>query len=93
MLLDRIRLVNIPFSKELPITPLHWMVGDQTGSLVVESVKDGIHIYENPVGVMTNNPTFDKQLFRLKRHRSAGRSFLRLPVCEGRLHQAQLHLS
>ena len=76
VLLDRIRLVNIPFSKELPITPLHWMIGDQTGSLVVESVKDGIHIYENPVGVMTNNPTFDKQLFRLNDYRgvSAGPS-------------------
>ena len=74
MLLDRIRLVNIPFSKELPITPLHWMVGDQTGSLVVESVKDGIHIYENPVGVMTNNPTFDKQLFRLNDYRGVSAS-------------------
>ena len=42
-LLDRICLVNIPFSKQLPITPLHWMVADQTGSIVVESVKDGIH--------------------------------------------------
>lgn len=68
-LLDRICLVNIPFSKQLPITPLHWMVADQTGSIVVESVKDGIHIYENPVGVMTNNPTFDKQLFRLNDYR------------------------
>ena len=28
-------------------------------------MKDGLHIYDNPVGVMTNNPPFDKQLFRL----------------------------
>ena len=69
-LLDRICIVNIPFSKDLPITPLHWMIADQTGSLVVESVRDGLHIYENPVGVMTNNPTFDKQLFRLNDYRS-----------------------
>ena len=69
-LLEKIRLVNIPFSAELPITPLHWMISDLTGSIVVESVRDGIHIYDNPVGVMTNNPTFDKQLFRLNDYRS-----------------------
>ncbi len=69
-LLDRIRLVGIPFSKELPITPLHWMIADQTGQIVVESVKSGLHIYDNPVGVMTNNPTFDIQLFRLNDYRN-----------------------
>lgn len=67
--LQKICLVNIPFSEKLPITPLHWMIADQSGSIVVESVKDGIHIYDNPVGVMTNNPTFDKQLFRLNDYR------------------------
>ena len=69
-LLKKIRLVNVPFSKELPITPLHWMITDQTGSIVVESVRDGIHVYPNPVGVMTNNPTFDIQLFRLNDYRN-----------------------
>ncbi|MGN0240407.1 MAG: choloylglycine hydrolase [Candidatus Weimeria sp.] len=73
-LLARINLVSIPFSEKLPITPLHWMIADQTGQIVVESVRDGIHIYDNPTGVMTNNPTFDHQLFRLNDYRgvSAG---------------------
>ena len=69
-LLASIRLVNIPFSKELPITPLHWMITDKERSVVVESTKDGLHVYDNPVGVMTNNPTFDKQLFRLNDYRN-----------------------
>ena len=69
-LLRNIRLVNIPFSKELPITPLHWMITDQTRSIVFESTKDGIHIYDNPTGVMTNNPTFDIQMFRLNDYRN-----------------------
>ena len=68
-LLGNIRLVNIPFSSQLPITPLHWMIADQNGCIVVESVRDGLHIYDNPVGVMTNNPTFDIQLFRLNDYR------------------------
>ncbi len=69
-LLAKIRLVNIPFSEQLPITPLHWMIADQTGAIVVESVRDGLKIYDNPVGVMTNNPTFDLQLFRLNDYRN-----------------------
>lgn len=69
-LLSNIRLVNIPFSKELPITPLHWMITDLNRSIVVESTRDGLHVYDNPVGVMTNNPTFDKQLFRLNDYRN-----------------------
>ncbi|HDU1293020.1 TPA: bile salt hydrolase, partial [Listeria monocytogenes] len=32
-------------------------------------VKDGLHIYDNPVGVLTNNPTFDYQLFNLNNYR------------------------
>ncbi len=34
----------------------------------MESVKEGIKIYDNPVGVLTNNPTFDKQLFNLNNY-------------------------
>ena len=34
----------------------------------VESVKEGIKIYENSVGVLTNNPPFDKQMFNLNNY-------------------------
>mgnify|MGYP000375009550 CR=1 FL=1 len=34
----------------------------------VESVTDGIIIYDNPVGVLTNNPPFDKQMFNLNNY-------------------------
>lgn len=65
-LLDRVNLVNIPFSEELPLTPLHWMISYRETSLVVESMTDGLHVYENPVGVMTNNPPFPVQLWNLE---------------------------
>lgn len=58
-LLDRINLCNIPFSEEYPLSPLHWIIADKEKAITVESVKDGLKIYENPVGVLTNNPTFD----------------------------------
>ena len=67
-LIAKLNLVNINFSQELPLTPLHWMIADKEESIVVEPLKDGIKIYDNPVGVMTNNPTFDKQMFNLSNY-------------------------
>jgi choloylglycine hydrolase len=65
-LLERVNLVNLAFSKELPLTPLHWMISCKEESLVVESMADGLHVYDNPVGVMTNNPPFPVQLWNLE---------------------------
>ncbi|HGF8314911.1 TPA: choloylglycine hydrolase [Enterococcus faecium] len=67
--LDNINLVNIDFSKDLPLASLHWILADKEQSIVIESMKDGIHIYDNPVGVLTNNPSFDYQLFNLNNYR------------------------
>lgn len=58
-LLENINLVNIDFSEKLPLSPLHWIIADKSGALTVESVADGLKIHENPVGILTNNPTFD----------------------------------
>lgn len=67
-LLKNTNLLNEDHSNKLPLTSLHWMISDRHASIVVESVKEGIHIYQNPVGVLTNNPTFDKQLFYLNNY-------------------------
>ena len=64
-LLSRMNLVGTPFSPQLPTAQLHWLIADESGSLTVECMTDGLHIYDNPVGVLTNNPPFDKQLFHL----------------------------
>lgn len=65
-LLERVNLAAIPFSEELPLTPLHWMISYGEESLVVESMADGLHVYDNPVSVMTNNPPFPVQLWNLE---------------------------
>ena len=67
-LLERINLVNIPFSDELPLSPLHWMISDKNDSITVECVKEGLKVYENPVGILTNNPPFDFQLLHLSNY-------------------------
>ena len=69
ILLQHINLLNENYSTELPLSPLHWMISDRTTSLTVEPVKEGLKIYENTVGILTNNPTFDMQLFNLNNYR------------------------
>lgn len=69
-LLTQMNLLNENFSDELPLSPLHWIISDQERSITLESVKEGMKIYENPVGVLTNNPTFDYHLFNLNNYMS-----------------------
>ena len=58
-LLGKINLVNVDFSEQLPLSPLHWMISDNKFSLVVEPLKDGLKIYDDPFEVLTNNPPFE----------------------------------
>lgn len=61
-------LVNTPFSEQFPLAQLHWIISDETASITVESIADGLHIYDNPVGVLTNNPPFPQQMFQLNNY-------------------------
>lgn len=64
-LLAGIQLTDTPFSPELPPSQLHWIIADDKEAITVEAVADGLHIYDNPVGVLANNPPFPLQMFRL----------------------------
>ena len=66
--LENLNLININFNEQLPLSPLHWMIADKNECIVVESVKDGLKIYDNTIGVMTNSPTFDYQMFNLNNY-------------------------
>lgn len=66
--LKNLNLVDTPFSEELPIATLHWIIADKMEAITVESVKEGLFIYDNPVGVMTNNPPFLYHMFNLNTH-------------------------
>ena len=64
-LLEKINIADIDFRPDLKASPLHWIISDKNESITVESVKDGLKIYENPIGVLTNNPPFDWQITNL----------------------------
>ena len=68
--INSINLTNDAFSERLAPSPLHWLISDNKRSITVEPLKECIKIYENNVGVLTNNPTFDFQLFSLNNYRN-----------------------
>lgn len=69
-LLEKINITNVAFSADLPVAQLHWIIADKSEAITVESVKEGLRIYDNPVGVLTNNPPFDMQMFNLNNYMS-----------------------
>lgn len=65
-LLPRLQLTGTPFSPELPTAQLHWIIADRRACMTVEALAGGIRVHENPVGVLTNSPPFDQQMFQLR---------------------------
>ena len=72
--LATLRLLKTPFSEQLPAAQLHWIISDRDECIVVESMADGLHVYDNPVGVMTNNPPFPNQMFALNNYPGVSRT-------------------
>ena len=68
--LARMNLANTPFSPQFPVSPLHWILADRECAITIESVREGIRIYDNPVGILTNNPPFDYQMTNLTNYMS-----------------------
>ncbi len=63
--LDGVAITSDDFSPTLKSTPLHWMIADRAQAIVVESVAEGLRIYDNPFGVMTNSPPFPYHAARI----------------------------
>ncbi len=47
-----------PFAPKMGPAPLHYLVSDAHSSFVIEQEKDGMHVYPNPYGILTNSPGF-----------------------------------
>ena len=68
LLLKKTNITNTDFSSKFPVSPLHWMISDSKESIVAEPVSSGLRIYQNPVGVLTNNPPFDFHMYNLSNY-------------------------
>ncbi len=64
-LVKNTHLINIPFNEHLPLSPLHWHIADRGSSVVMENTRNGLSLFDNPVGVLTNNPGFEFQFTNL----------------------------
>jgi len=65
VLMEKMNLWDVPFNKEFTLTPLHWLLADKKQSIVLEPMADGLKIYDNPIGILTNNPPFDFHMYNL----------------------------
>lgn len=68
VLIEKVNMLNVSFNEKLPLAQLHYIISDKKESITVEPLKEGIKIYENPVGVLTNNPPFDMQMLMLSNY-------------------------
>ncbi len=51
------------------VPPVHWVVHDATGSsIVIEYVKGRLNVHDNPLGIMSNSPTFDWHMTNLRNY-------------------------
>ncbi len=67
-LIDRLCLVGTPFSDRYPAAELHWIIADRSGAIVLESTREGLQVYDDPAGVLTNNPPFDWHMTNLRNY-------------------------
>lgn len=65
VVLENTNVCATPFNEHFPVAELHYMISDENESIVVECMEDGMHVYDNPTHVLTNNPPLPMQLFRL----------------------------
>ena len=48
---------------------IHWRIGDKSGKQIVLEIEEGVpHIYDNPIGVLTNAPNFPWHLSNLSNY-------------------------
>lgn len=64
-LVRRLQITDTAFHSDLPSAPLHWLVADESQTLTLEATAQGLQIYDNPVGVLTNEPPFPQQMLHL----------------------------
>ncbi|MCQ2079436.1 MAG: linear amide C-N hydrolase [archaeon] len=67
-LLSDVHVVDRPFSNKIPSYPLHWMVSDGNGSIVVEPLDGRLVIQDDPAEVMTNGPPLRYHLDNLENY-------------------------
>ncbi|MGN0060365.1 MAG: choloylglycine hydrolase [Coriobacteriales bacterium] len=56
--LDNVAIVGKTLSDQMPVSYLHWIIGDGTRSIVVEYTSEGMQVFHNDFDVLANQPGF-----------------------------------
>ena len=66
--IDKVRIVSL-MGGDGKEAAIHWRVGDSSGKQIVIEIEKGVpHIYDNPIGVITNAPGFQWHLTNLSNY-------------------------
>ncbi len=66
---DKVVLVPVVLDAIKQVPPVHFVVHDRSGkSVVIEPINKALKIYDNPLGVVTNSPTFDWHMTNLRNY-------------------------
>ena len=68
--LENLNITNYKFNEKMLVADLHWMICDKDDCVVLEQTKNGLQIYDNPYGVLTNNPPFNYHDMNLNNYMS-----------------------
>lgn len=66
--LRNVAIIDAPIGLDMPVAMLHWHIADAKRSIVVEYQADGMHVHDDPVDVLTNQPPFGWHLENLRNY-------------------------
>jgi choloylglycine hydrolase len=67
--IKNIVIAPTPFKLWGVVPPFHYVVYDKSGkSIVIEPVNGQLVVHDNPLGIITNSPTFDWQMTNLRNY-------------------------
>lgn len=81
--LERLRVLAEPFAPGYPLAALHWHIAARDGSLIAEPRQDGLRLYEDRLGVLTNEPPYPQQLLNLSGYRGLSPELMENRLCPG----------
>ncbi|WP_312355794.1 choloylglycine hydrolase family protein [Aminipila sp.] len=62
-------IVGLPDPVTQTVAPLHWIAVDRGGKcVVIEQTERGLHLFDNPIGVMSNSPDFQWHMTNLRNY-------------------------
>ena len=68
-------IVDKPINEKYPSSLLHWIIGDATRAIVVEYTEDGMHVFDDDVDVLANQPGFTWHHENLRNYLNAAPDF------------------